>query len=123
MAGIVFLRSNNLSEMLEFYCNRIKMTKWLSQPDIEILQHENFLVGFHHQSTVDKDSLLTFFYQTKEEVDNMYNQLKDIAVTEPVKNTKYNIYNFFARDPEGRKLEFQSFLHVLQQLNLRWLSS
>ncbi|MHA2090044.1 MAG: VOC family protein [Candidatus Kariarchaeaceae archaeon] len=123
MAGLVFLRSNDLPKIVEFYCNRIEMTKWLSQPDIEILQHENFLIGFHNQSKIDKAGLLTFFYETMEDVDHMYNRLKDIAVSEPRINKKYKIYNFFARDPEGRKLEFQAFLHNLHPLDVGWLSS
>jgi hypothetical protein len=31
-------------------------------------------------------------------------------------NDRYRIYHFFATDPEGRKLEFQAFLHCVEKL-------
>lgn len=54
--------------------------------------------------------ILTFVTQ---EVDAWHTYLVDHGVTvekEPVLNPKYNIYHFFARDPDGYKLEFQTFL-------------
>jgi len=44
-------------------------------------------------------------------------QLKDIATTEPKENTKYRIYNSFGVDPEGRKVEFQHFLHRVPEIS------
>jgi hypothetical protein len=35
----------------------------------------------------------------------------DIAYDPPKINEKYEIYHFFASDPENRVIEFQSFLH------------
>jgi len=46
----------------------------------------------------------------------MYAKFKDVATTEPRENTKYRIYNFFGRDPEGRAIEFQCFLHPLPEI-------
>jgi nitroreductase len=43
----------------------------------------------------------------------MYERLGDLAEAEPVYNDAYHIYQFFARDPEGRRLEFQFFDHEL----------
>lgn len=111
MAGIVFLRTTQLERMRAFYTERIGMSVWLEQPDIAILRHGNLLIGFHGQASADLDGLITFFYETREEVDAMYERVRDIASTEPRENSKYRIYNFFAVDPEGRKLEFQHFLH------------
>ena len=93
--------------------DRVGMTVWLEQPDICILQHGNFLVGFHDQAEADLSGVLTFFYDTREEVDAMYAKLADIATTDLKENTKYQIYNFYAKDPEGRTTEFQAFLHDL----------
>ena len=109
--GIVFVRTAQLDEVRAFYLERVGMSVWLEQPAISILRFGNLLVGFHQQPTADIDSLLTFFYDTREEVDAMYAQMKDMATTEPRENTKYRIYNFFGEDPEGRKTEFQAFLH------------
>jgi len=114
--GIVFLRTAQFESVTSFYTDQIGMTVWLEQPDITILQHGNLLVGFHRQPTPDLDGILTFFYERKEEVDAIYARLEDIATTPPRENETYRIYNFFAVDPEGRKLEFQCFLHPIPQL-------
>jgi hypothetical protein len=89
----------------------------LEQPDITILRHGNLLAGFHRQPEADLDGVLTFFYDSREEFDAMYARLTDIATTEPMENTKYRIYNFFGADPEGRKVEFQHFLHPLPPIS------
>jgi nitroreductase len=39
----------------------------------------------------------------------MYDKLKSISESPPTDNEKYNIFQFFAHDPEGRVLEFQHF--------------
>jgi len=111
MAGIVFLRTAKLGEIRAFYTEEIGMTVWLEQPGIAILRHGNLLIGFHHQPQADLDGLITFFYETRGEVDQMYARLHDIAAGEPKENPQYQIYHFFAADPEGRKIEFQQFLH------------
>ncbi len=92
-------------------CDPTTGSQHLGQPGIVILRHGNLLVGFHRQPEVDLDGLLTFFYKTRAEVDEMYARLRGIAAAEPRENPKYQIYHFFAVDPEGRKIEFQQFLH------------
>jgi hypothetical protein len=54
--------------------------------------------------------MITFFYPTKEDVDAIYDMLKHISTSEPKVFEKYEIYQFFAQDPEGRAIEFQAFL-------------
>jgi hypothetical protein len=109
--GIVFLRTAQFDAVRSFYLDRVGMTVWLEQPDIAILRHGNLLVGLHRRPEADLDGLLTFVYETREEVDAMYARLSDTATTELKENPKYRIYNFFGVDPEGRKIEFQSFQH------------
>jgi len=58
-----------------------------------------------------KDGLITFFFKSKADVDTAYEELKDIAVSPPKENKKYAIYHFYAKDPEGRSIEFQYFMH------------
>lgn len=113
MAGIVFVRTTDLDRIVTFYRTVVGMDEWLAQPGIAILRHGNFLVGFHESGTADVDSLLTFFYRTREEVDSMHARLGDRALAPPRENERYRIYNFFATDPDGRKLECQVFLHEL----------
>lgn len=92
------------------------MKPWLEQPDISILQHGNLLVGFQ-QSTPGSfnlaDVVLTFFYDSREEVEEKYRKFHHVATTELKVNERYQIYNFFAVDPDGRRIEFQHFLHPL----------
>jgi predicted lactoylglutathione lyase len=112
MAGIVFLQTNRLKEIREFYTNIIGAHLWLDQGDCIILKHDNFLFGFcQRKGEITKGWLLTFFYKSKTEVDQMYNKLKSRANTKPEINEKYDIYQFFAKDPDDNSLEFQFFMH------------
>lgn len=119
MAGIIFLKTKKLQEVTDFYLD-LGATIWIEQPDINIIKHGNMLVGFHQQPEASKDVLLTFFYEKEEMVDEKYEKYKDIASTKPQENTKYKIYNFFAKDPENRIIEFQAFLHPI---DYNWINS
>lgn len=110
MAGIVFLQTQDLKKIKAFYSD-IDSEIWLDQGDCIIFRHDNFLFGFCQRDQVSNDGLLTFFYQNKQEVDDVYDKLQKWATSKPLTNEKYNIYNFFANDPDGRKVEFQAFLH------------
>ncbi|MBA3046356.1 MAG: VOC family protein [Candidatus Thermoplasmatota archaeon] len=110
MSGLIFLKCKDLPKVRAFYLNTVEMEVWLEQPRISILRHGNFLIGFHDTGEIDDGCLLTFYYETNEEVDAMYQKLKDTASFAPKVNDKYNIYHFFAKDPEGRNIEFQRFL-------------
>ena len=111
MGGIVFFRTEILQELVEFYSSELGMKIWLEQKDCVILQYGNLLVGFCQRETCEIEGLITLLYDSKSEVDSMYNRLKNRAVESPKENRKYRIYQFFAEDPEGRALEFQCFLH------------
>jgi hypothetical protein len=62
------------------------------------------------------EGTITFFYPTEDDVDTMYKLLGQNATSEPVMNERYQIYQFFAKDPEGRILEFQTFLHPVEPI-------
>ena len=115
MSGLIFLKCKDLTTMKKFYIDIVEMKIWLEQPQISILRHGNFLIGFHETGEIDDGCLLTFYYETNEEVDEMYQKLKDTASFFPRVNEKYNIYHFFAKDPEGRNIEFQRFLHQVDE--------
>ena len=109
MNGIVFLKTLELFRIEKFYCERLDFELWLDQNDVKILRHGNLLVGFCERDRVETEGMITLYYPEREDVDKMYAALEDIAETEPVDNETYGIYQFFARDPEGRMLEFQHF--------------
>jgi hypothetical protein len=116
LAGIVFFRTTMLQEIVEFYVSDIGMHVWLEQDDCIILSHGNLLLGFCHRETSEVDGMITFFYPEKEDVNAMYGMLSQIATSQPALNEKYQIYQFFAQDPEGRALEFQAFLHPIEPI-------
>ena len=52
------------------------------------------------------------FFRTEnhdEGVDEMYEAVGDTARERPHENRTYDIYQFFAEDPEGRTVEVQTF--------------
>ncbi len=109
MSGIIFYRTDNLERLREFYINEIGMRLWLEQADCIILKHGNLLLGFCDRGEIEKDGMITFFFETRDEVDVFYKKFKDQADDKPRYNEKYDIYQFFSKDPDGRTLEFQYF--------------
>jgi hypothetical protein len=109
VSGIVFFRTLKLEQLKNFYIGKVGCKMWMDQGDCIILKFGNMLVGFCQRDSADLDGLITFFYQDKEAVDRAYETFKETAQAAPVMNKKYNIYHFFARDPEGRGIEFQYF--------------
>ncbi|NHJ12484.1 MAG: VOC family protein [Candidatus Thorarchaeota archaeon] len=116
MAGLVFLRTGNLEGIVEFYTSRLGMRIWLEQESCTLLAHGNFILGFCESEKPETEGVITLFYEKRDNVDEMYARLQDISVSSPVTNDRYGIYQFYAKDPEGRSLEFQTFLHGLQPI-------
>ncbi len=109
--GVVFLHSESLKAVREFYIGRMGMEVWMEQADCLLLRRGNMILGFCSRDDSDFEGLLTFVYADREGVDVAYSEMADIATTEPLENDRYGIYQFFGEDPEGRGLEFQAFLH------------
>lgn len=115
MSGIYFLKTGKLEEITEFYKEEIGCELWLEQEDCRIFKHGNMLFGFCAGEKPDNKGIITFFYNSKEDVDRMFNRFGNIAEGRPQNNNKYNIYHFFACDPEGRRVEFQYFDHPVTE--------
>ncbi|MBS3816001.1 MAG: nitroreductase family protein [Candidatus Thermoplasmatota archaeon] len=111
MSGINFFTTRDLEKIEDFYLNELEMELWLDQGECSIFKHGNMLLGFCQGENEHTQGVITFFYRRKEHVDEMYEKLSDVAEEEPVENENFQIYQFFAEDPEGRTLEFQTFLH------------
>ncbi len=114
MSGLIFLPTSDLRATINFYQSKLGMDLWLDQGDCAVMQHGNLLLGFCERSDSLFEGIITLFYETKEEVDAAYQILEDLAEGSPKENEAYRIYHFFAQDPEGRRLEFQTFLHDLK---------
>jgi hypothetical protein len=111
--GITFIRTAMIDTLKDFYLSQVGCDLWLDQGGCAIFQHGNQLFGFCEAAEAELEGLLTFFYTNTKMVDYMYGKLSHLADTPPMKNPKYRIYHFFAHDPEGRRIEFQVFLHDL----------
>jgi catechol 2,3-dioxygenase-like lactoylglutathione lyase family enzyme len=112
-AGIVFFNTPRLEEIKEFYIDRIGCQLWIDQGTCAILKYGNLLIGFCSGENTDPEGVITFFYHSREEVDRQYQKFETIAIDTPKENKKYRIYHFYARDPDGRPIEFQHFLHPI----------
>jgi len=112
--GIVFHKTMDRPAMVEFYRGRVGMRVWLEQADCTILSHGNLLLGLCQREERTTEGILCFVLPSIEAVDSIHARLGDLDPTDPARNEKYRIYHFFARDPEGRTLEFQTFLDPVE---------
>ena len=110
MDGLVFFGTEAHDEVVEFY-RGLGAEVWLEQPDCTILRAGDFRFGFCAREDADTEGIVTFVFEDRAGVDNAYEGMKDSADGEPRYNERYEIYQFFAEDPEGRTVEFQSFEH------------
>ena len=112
-SGIVFFNTPRLEEIKEFYIERIGCQMWIDQGTCAILKYGNLLIGFCSGRNRGPEGVITFFFESPEEVDLQYQKFKSIAIDKPKENKKYRIYHFYARDPDGRSIEFQHFSHPI----------
>jgi catechol 2,3-dioxygenase-like lactoylglutathione lyase family enzyme len=115
MAGIVFFATEDEDRAVEFYREKVGAEVWLEQDGCTILQHDEFKFGFCERDRTEDCGILTFYYDDRAGVDECYDRLADLAEEPPVKNEQYEIYHFFLEDPDGRTVEFQTFLHPLPE--------
>lgn len=108
-SGVVFFKTEKLQELVAFYTERIACEVWMDQGDCIILRFGSFLFAFCERTGAEREGVITFVYPGREDVDRMYHEHRGTALAPPRDNPGYPIYNFFARDPEGRLIEFQMF--------------
>jgi len=111
MDGIVFFATERLDDVVAFYRDRVGADVWLEQPDCTILRAGGFRVGFCEGDTAETGGILTVVVDGRDAVDEMYESLTDVTDDAPRYNDRYEIYQFFATDPEGRTVEVQTFDH------------
>jgi hypothetical protein len=112
-SGIIFLSTQKLEEIKDFYLQEVGCQLWVDQESCLIFRYGNLLLGFCRGKEADLGGTITFFYPEKKDVDLMYEMFKEKAKSPPKENPKYRIYHFYTQDPEGRAVEFQCFLHPL----------
>lgn len=107
--GIVFFRTESRVRVADWYRDVVGAETWLEQPGCTILEFEGFRFGFCDGEETEDAGILTFVYDSTERVDAMHERVGDAAREEPHRNETYDIYQFFAADPDGRTAEFQYF--------------
>jgi len=119
VSGIVFFRTTDRERVVDFYRDRLGFETWLEQDaGCTILRHDDLKLGFcdaDSEDDADTDGIVTLYYDTREAVNERHDDLADVATGEPRENGDYDIYQFFAEDPEGRTVELQTFLHDLPE--------
>jgi hypothetical protein len=109
VTGVVFFQTERLDSLTTFYVDRVGAQLWMDQNDCRIFRHGQFLFGFCQREATETCGVLTFVYPDRAGVDSMYERFRAEALEPPRDNPRYPIYNFFARDPDGRLIEFQVF--------------
>ena len=108
--GIVFYRTADRPTAVDWYREAVGAETWLEQPGCTILEFEGFRFGFCDAEETETEGILTFVYDDRSAVDAMHERVGDAADEQPHENERYEIYQFFATDPDGRTAEFQTFL-------------
>lgn len=111
---ITFFYTDNLARTAEWYERVLGLELAVDQGKCRIYRvaGQSFL-GFCQRDAVGinhDDVILTF---VTDDVDGWYDRLRGhraILSGEPEESAEYGIYHFFARDPNGYRLEFQRFL-------------
>lgn len=109
-SGIIFFRTKDLKALDDFYIERLGCSLWIDQGFCHIYRSGNLLFGFSQRDQADTDGMITFFFPKREDIDRLYEEYSDIAESAPKESSGARIYHFFARDPDGRAVEFQYFM-------------
>ena len=116
MPGLVFFRTARRERVVDFYTDRLGFEVWLRQDaGCTILKRENLLVGFCDAEASETEGIVTVAVEDRAAVDALHEGLADVARGEPVENEAFDIYQFFAEDPDGRTVEVQTFLHPIPE--------
>jgi glyoxylate reductase len=115
MSGIVFFKSKDLRMIRDFYQDKLGLKLWLDQGKCMIFEHRGMLIGFCQSEVAESQGTITFLYDSIALVDAAYLRYQDLATSPAKLNPAFNIYHFWAEDPEGRTLEFQYFLKAGEQ--------
>jgi hypothetical protein len=111
VSGIVFFATEDLDGVVEFYRDVVDAEVWREQVDCTILERGSFRFAFCARDRVENCGILTFLYPDRVAVDRAHERVSAVVdADEPAVPERYDIYRFFATDPEGRTIEFQTFL-------------
>jgi catechol 2,3-dioxygenase-like lactoylglutathione lyase family enzyme len=95
--------------VIDFYTERLGASVVVEQPDCTIVERAGFALGFCDREDPETGGTITFVVPDRAAVDEVYEALEDRARGPPEYSDTYEIYQFFADDPEGRTVEVQCF--------------
>ena len=108
---INFYTCNNLKKTEDFWLE-IGLTIFMRQKGCTIFDSGEGQIGF-----LQKDnhiplpySCISFTKDTKQEIDELYHKYKKYALNPPAVHATAPVYSFFMLDPNGLKVEFQTFI-------------
>ena len=110
MGAVIFFKTEDVQRTIDFYTSVLGFSSWLTQHNIEILKYDNLLLGIQLAESTSPAPLLGLFVNSKEEVDRLYSRLNDLTEDVPAINSVYDIYGFFAKDIDGRRIEVFTYL-------------
>ncbi len=108
---INFYKTKNLALTKEFY-EKLGLSIYFENENSIILDSLEGMIGFVFDSnaTTPSYSCVSFDLKDTQDVDNMYEKLKDVALATPSKHSKFPVYSFFLIDPNGINIEYQTIL-------------
>jgi predicted enzyme related to lactoylglutathione lyase len=114
-AGITFVPTADLHACADFYETILLLPLVVDQGRCRIYQVAagSFLGFCQHDDPVEPDQRLIMTFVC-DDVDDWHRRLVNQGVKTdgaPRMNEQYRIYHFFARDPDGYRLEVQRFEH------------
>ena len=109
---INFYLSKNLKKTEEFWCNTLGLSVYMRQPNAIIFQGDEGQIGFldSPHATPPNYSCISFTFESREEIDTLYQQHQSIALAPPKEHPLSPVYSFFMLDPNGLRVEFQVFI-------------
>jgi len=113
--SISFFGTNDLEKTDQFYKKFFDLDIYKDQGKCKIykIPGAGMIAFCEHMEvlTKNKSPIITFLTENVDEIYDKFNNMDGIELTtKPMKNEKFNIYQFFAKDPNGYTLEIQKFL-------------
>ena len=108
---INFYTCKSLVETEAFWL-KMGLQVYMRQPNTIIFDSGCGMVGFIEscEHVEPRYSCISLVVKTKDEVDNKYYQLQELALDAPKMHPTAPVYSFFLLDPNGYKVEFQQFI-------------
>ena len=113
--NINFYGTDNLEKTDNFYKKFFDLEIYKDQGQCKIynIPGAGMIAFCEHMEvlTKDKSPIITFLTDNVDEVYEEFKKMDGIKIENaPVKKENFNIYQFFAKDPNGYTLEIQKFL-------------